>query len=71
MLEILSGVGAAESLGITRARLSQLTDEGKITPVRNERGGVVGYMPDAVELLRERRKCVKRGRPRKVKAPTT
>lgn len=56
MIEIISGRGAAIALGVTPARVSQFTSEGRLEPVRNERGQVVGYLRADIELLKMQRR---------------
>ncbi|MCU7667616.1 helix-turn-helix domain-containing protein [Bacillus thuringiensis] len=51
--EVLTSTEAAEVLGVSRARVSQLIGEGKLVPVKKLRGDSLFYRKDVLEKLEE------------------
>lgn len=51
--EVLTSTEAAEVLGVSRARVSQLIGEGKLVPAKKLRGDSLFYRKDVLEKLEE------------------
>ncbi|OEH86266.1 hypothetical protein BHU72_12080 [Desulfuribacillus stibiiarsenatis] len=60
---IVNSTEAAEILGVTRSRVNQMVEQGKIIPLREFSKDKVFWKPDIVELAPELEKLRKKYRP--------